>query len=234
MQHLNYWEFNGFENVYLEDSYVLGIYPSTSGFLIRIEAVLTENHLFYTQPLTGEKYCYRRMTIKFSHPHTYNLVLQNINPIPDPDGRVDYGNIDEFFSDDGKYYIRGEWGELTIVSDTPLLYSDYLFVKSGENTIEIELDKVKFCEWKREGLINLIYEDNSKKVLSIQIDEEEDAEGFAAGLAYTNELEGSYSTQFMGGGELSFDKIKRFYSTNSNDENVQAFSLNFSVAAISK
>lgn len=234
MQHLNYWEFNGFENVYLEDSYVLGIHPSTSGFRIRIEAVLTEKHPLYSQPLTGEKYCYRRMTIKFSHPHTYNLVLQNINPIPDPDGRVDYGNIDEFFSDDGKYYIRGEWGELTIVSDPPLLYSDYLFVKSGENTIEIELDQVKFCEWKREGLINLIYEDNSKKVLSIQIEEVKDAEGFAAALAYMNELEEGYSTQFTGGGELSFDKIKRFYSNDSKDENVQAFSVNFSVAAISK
>jgi hypothetical protein len=169
MQHLNYWEFNGFENVYLEDSYVLGIHPSTSGFRIRIEAVLTENHFLYTRPLPGEKYCYRRMTIKFSHPHTYNLVLQNINPIPDPDGSVDYGNIDEFFSDDGKYYLRGEWGELTIVSDPPLLSED-----------------------------------------------------FAALL------------EFMGGEEVSFEKLKLFYSADNKEENAPAISINFSVGVISK
>lgn len=233
MQHLNYWEFNGFENVYLEDSYVLDIHASTS-VEICIEAVLTENHFLYAQPLAGEQYCYRQMTIKFAHPHTYNLVLQNINPIPDPDGSVDYGNIDEFFSDDGKYYLRGEWGELTTVSEPPLLYSDYIPVKNGENTIEIDVDKINMCEWKREGAINLIYEGNSKEILSIQIDEEKDSRGFAAALAYMNELEGGYSTQFTGGGELSFDKIKQFYSPNSKDENVKAFSLNFSVAAISK
>ncbi|WP_449419289.1 hypothetical protein [Phormidium nigroviride] len=234
MQHLNYWDFKGFENVYLEDSYVLGIHRSTSELCIHIEAVLTENHSLYTQPLPGEQYCYRRMTIKFLHPHTYNLVLQNINPIPDLDGSVDYGNIDDFFSADGKYYLRGEWGELTIVSDPPLL-SEYLYVKSGENTIEIDPDRLISFGWKEgEGMINLIYRENSNKILSIQIDEGKDPEGFAAFLAYMNKLEGDYVTQYTGGEELSFDSIKELYFPDNKDENVQAVSLNSSVDVISK
>jgi hypothetical protein len=149
MERLNYWQLPGFENIYLEDSYVLSINANTISIQILLEAVLTENHPLYTPALSGEQYCYRQMTVYFPHPQTYDLVLNNISAIADPDGSVDYGNIDDFFMEDDKYYLRGEWGELTIVSDPPRLVDEnYLIVRNGENFIQINKDKISFSEWK--------------------------------------------------------------------------------------
>ncbi|MFM9266461.1 hypothetical protein [Tychonema sp. BBK16] len=233
MERLNYWQFPGFENIYLEDSYVLSINAKTS-IQILLEAVLTENHSLYTQPLPEEQYCYRRMSVNFPHPQTYDLVLNNISPIADPDGSVDYGNIDEFFSADGKYYLRGEWGQLTIVSDPPTLVDEnYLIVRNGDNFIQINKDKISIFQWKREtkGVIALVYENDLGSPLSVQIEAEQDPEGFRAALGYMNELETRYTTDITGGGELTFDKIKQYYAANFNQENVQAFSVKYPSSA---
>lgn len=230
MERLNYWQFPGFENIYLEDSYVLSINAKTS-IQILLETVLTENHSLYTQPLPGEQYCYRRMTVNFPHPQTYDLVVNNISPIADPDGSIDYGNIDEFFRADGKYYLRvGEWGELTIVSDPPMIFDveNYLIVRNGDNLLEINKEKITGFEWKRagKGVVSLLYENDSGNPLSVQIEAEKDPEGFRAALGYMNELETGYTTDITGGGELTFDKIKQYYAPN-NQENVQAFSVKY-------
>ncbi|MCY7386431.1 MAG: hypothetical protein LH628_28485 [Microcoleus sp. CAN_BIN18] len=230
MERLNYWQFPGFENIYLEDSYVLSINAKTS-IQILLEAVLTEHHPLYTQPLPGEQYCYRRMTVNFPHPQTYDLVVNNISPIADPDGSIDYGNIDEFFRADGKYYLRvGEWGELTIVSDSPMIFDveNYLIVRNGDNLLEINKEKITGFEWKRagKGVISLLYENDSGNPLSVQIEADKDPEGFAAALGYMRELETAY-TNDLTEGELTFDKIKQYYAANLNQENVQGFSVKF-------
>ncbi len=231
MERLNYWQFPGFENIYLEDSYVLSINDKTS-IQILLEAVLTENHSLYTQPLPGEQYCYRQMTVNFPHPQTYDLVLNNISAIADPDGSVDYGNIDDFFMADDKYYLRGEWGELTIVSDPPLLFDEkYLIVRNGENFIQINKDKISRLEQRGEGVIVLFYENDFGSPLFVQIEAEQDPEGFRAALGYMNELETRYTTDITGGGELTFDKLKQYYAANLNQENVQAFSVKYPSSA---
>jgi hypothetical protein len=233
MERLNYWQFPGFENIYLEDSYVLSMNAKVS-IQILLEAVLTKNHPLYTPALSGEQYCYRRMTVNFPHPQTYDLVLNNISPIADPDGSVDYGNIDEFFRADDKYYLRGEWGELTIVSDPPIIFDveNYLIVKNGENFIEINKDKITGFEWKRagKGAISLLYENDSGNPLSVQIEADKDPEGFRAAWGYMRELETAY-TNDLTEGELTFDKIKQYYADNLNQENVQAFSVKYPSSA---
>jgi len=128
MATINYWQFPGFENIYLEDSYVLGIKAQGSVVEILIEAVLTENHPLYTPPLPGEQYCYRKMTIKFPQPQQYTLV-NKMRAISGIDGSIDYGNIEEFSRNDKEYYLRGEWGEITIISRLPVLMSNYSFFK---------------------------------------------------------------------------------------------------------
>jgi hypothetical protein len=172
------------------------------------------------------------MTVNFPHPQTYDLVLNNISAIADPDGSVDYGNIDDFFMEDDKYYLRGEWGELTIVSDPPRLVDEnYLIVRNGENFIQINKDKISFYEWKREGVIGLVYENDFGSPLNVQIEAEQDPEGFEAALGYMNELDTGHTTDITGGGELTFDKIKQFYAANFNQENVQAFSVKYPSSA---
>lgn len=234
MERLNYWQLPGFENIYLEDSYVLSINANTISIQILLEAILTENHPLYTPALSGEQYCYRQMTVYFPHPQTYDLVLNNISPIADPDGSVDYGNIDDFFMADDKYYLRGEWGELTIVSDPPRLVDEnYLIVRNGENFIQINKDKISLCEWKREkeGVISLVYQNDFGSDLCVQIEAEQDPEGFEAALGYMNELDTGHTTDITGGDELTFDKIKQFYAANFNQENVQAFSVKYPSSA---
>ncbi|PSB03785.1 hypothetical protein C7B69_26215 [filamentous cyanobacterium Phorm 46] len=232
MERLNYWQFPGFENIYLEDSYVLSINAKVS-IQILLEAVLTENHPLYTSALSGEQYCYRQMTVNFPNPQTYDLVLNNISPIADPDGSVDYGNIDEFFMADDKYYLRGEWGELTIVSDPPLIFDveNYLIVRNGDNFIQINKDKISISECKGEGVIVLFYKNDFGSPLFVQIEAEQDPEGFEAALGYMKELETGYTTDITGGGELTFDKIKQYYAANLNQENVQAFSVKYPSSA---
>lgn len=233
MERLNYWQLPGFENIYLEDSYVLSINANTISIQILLEAVLTENHPLYTPALSGEQYCYRQMTVYFPHPQTYDWFLKKISAIADPDGSLDYGNIDDFFMADDKYYLRGEWGELTIVSDPPRLVDEnYLIVRNGENFIQINKDKITFYEWKREeGVINLLYKNDSGSDLCVQIEAEQDPEGFEAALGYMNELDTGHTTDITGGGELTFDKIKQFYAANFNQENVQALSVKYPSSA---
>ena len=232
MERLNYWQLPGFENIYLEDSYVLSIINAKISIQILLEAVLTENHPLYTPALSEEQYCYRQMTVNFPHPQTYDLVLNNIRAIADPDGSVDYGNIDDFFMADDKYYLRGEWGELTIVSDPPLLFDEkYLIVRNGENFIQINKDKISRFEWRREGVIVLFYENDFGSPLFFQIEAEQDPEGFEAALGYMHELDTGHTTDITGGGELTFDKIKQYYAPNFNQENVQAFSVKYPSSA---
>lgn len=144
MDRLNYWQLTGLENIYLEDSYVLGIKTDTS-IEFFLEAVLTENHPLYTSPLPGEQYCYRRITLKFPHPQTYNLTLNKMLPIVDPDGTWDYGNIDEFFMENETYHLIGEWGELTVVSDPPVIEFDNDFSMANSDFLQkmISFEKIK-------------------------------------------------------------------------------------------
>jgi hypothetical protein len=144
MDRLNYWQLAGLENIYLEDSYVLGIKTDTA-IEFFLEAILTENHSLYTSPLPGEQYCYRSITLKFPHPQTYNLTLNKMIPIIDPDGTWDYGNIDEFFLENQTYYLIGEWGELTIVSDSPIIEFDSNFSITNSDFLQktISFEKIK-------------------------------------------------------------------------------------------
>jgi hypothetical protein len=119
----NYWTFFGFENVYLEDSYLLNVQINNSSIEFLVETVLTENHPLYTHPLPNEQYCYKKYKIKFPYVRDYQWINKKMTPIHNPDGSVDYGNIDEFYLKNKKYHILGEWGELEIVSEPPILES---------------------------------------------------------------------------------------------------------------
>jgi hypothetical protein len=207
MQHLNYWQFPGFENIYLEDSYVLGCEAKKASVEIFIEAVITEKHPLYSQPLPGEVYCYRRMKIQFPRSQRYHLIPNPMNPIPNADGSIDWGNIDEFFlADDGTYHLIGEWGEIAIASDAPKLILDAILVKNGDDSIQIDKDKIRALEWKAEGAIALVYEDDLGNPRSAQIDRHQNAAAFAAALGYLGELQGGFVTDFTGVTELTFSK----------------------------
>jgi hypothetical protein len=121
MQQLEYENFLGFEHVYLEDSYVLGIDTTLQTVTIDLGVVLIETHPLYKKPSINEHYCMRKGQIIFPNCKEFNWIKKSMIPATDAAGEVDYGNIDNFVLTDGRYKLEGSWGSLDIISDSPTM-----------------------------------------------------------------------------------------------------------------
>ena len=118
---IDYGDFEGFEDVYLEDSYVLNISESSGMVEFEIEVVLREGHSQYSPPKSGEQYCYRRASIVFPSLKKADWQDRSFVPSVDKDGEVDYGNIDSFYLENDVYHLVGDWGKVLISSRPPTL-----------------------------------------------------------------------------------------------------------------
>lgn len=118
---INYSKFEGFENTFLEDSFVLDFEITPLIFSIDVEIVLTKNHFLYQKPLPKEFHCYRKAQIIFSNIQSIKWTDKIQKPSKDLSGELDFGNIDEFFLDDKIFKIFGDLGDIEIVSDSPKL-----------------------------------------------------------------------------------------------------------------
>ena len=116
-----YYEWNKFKNIYLEDSFVLGIEESEKEISFTVEAALTEEHPMYSPPMQNEKYCYKRTKIVFKELKNIKWLEKNNEPFIDADGSEDYGNIDIFELSLEGYHVLGDWGEVIICSEAPTL-----------------------------------------------------------------------------------------------------------------
>ena len=117
----SYEDLPGFDGVYLEDSYLLSV-EEDDDIVFVVEAVLTPKHRQYAPPRPGEQHSYRQQRIVFPAPAQAQWLERHFMPITDPDGSVDYGNIDDFVkADDGSYELSGEWGAVRIASPMPRL-----------------------------------------------------------------------------------------------------------------
>lgn len=117
----NYYELPNFENIFLEDSYVLDLLITPVKLTIDLEVVLTENHFLYRKPLPSEQYCCRKAKITFLNVEFVSWKEKIKQPYKDALGEIDYGNIDSFIFVDNTYKISGDIGELEIISDVPSL-----------------------------------------------------------------------------------------------------------------
>ena len=120
MDRIDYWKFQGFENLYLEDSDLLGL-DTDSQVEARVEAVLRESHPDYHEPKPGEQYAYKNIVIVFPNLRNYRWLKKKMVPARGPDGGVDYGNIDEFYCSNGRYFLTGDWEKIEIDSEPPVL-----------------------------------------------------------------------------------------------------------------
>jgi hypothetical protein len=117
------------QNIYLEDSYVLGIHEAEDALFFDLEAVLTEDHPAYAPPSVDMQYCYREARLIFRGSLKANWIERNFSSRSvDPDGSVDIGEIDGFVCGPDGYYLDGAWGAVQIrcdevsliLRDTPL------------------------------------------------------------------------------------------------------------------
>ena len=117
----NYFTIEEFENVFLEDSWVLRIRTDSNSAEFLLDVVLTEKHPLYTFPKQNEQYCYKQATINFPEVVKAIWVEVNMFPYKDLDGEIDFGNIDSFIYDGEYYNLSGDWGELKIQSAKPTI-----------------------------------------------------------------------------------------------------------------
>ncbi len=84
-----------------------------------MELVLTKNHPMYSIPKPNEFHCYKNAEIIFSDVTEIDWIEKTLVSSKDATGKIDYGNIDELYFEDGFYYIFGDIGELKIKSPEP-------------------------------------------------------------------------------------------------------------------
>ena len=114
MSKVPYHYLPGFENVYLEDTYVLDIVEEPTRLIFTLDVVLTEGHPLYQVPSIEEQYCYRKALLEFSGIKKIMWISRHLQPFTDATGSVDYGNIDIFYKSDFTYHLEGDWGSVDI------------------------------------------------------------------------------------------------------------------------
>lgn len=98
--------FPALRDVYLEDSWVLALYPSEFEVTFRIEAVLTASHPGYHPPKPGEQHCYAAADLRVRGDLPIDYHLSGARPAVDLTGTQDLGNIDTFLPMDHRRRAR--------------------------------------------------------------------------------------------------------------------------------
>ncbi|MFF5495176.1 hypothetical protein [Streptomyces aquilus] len=119
MRRVDYPQLSGFEHVYLEDSFVLGVTASPGRLSLEMDLVLTVHHPPYRPPAPGEQHCYTRARIEFLQVRSLTWTDQGTPPAVDASGETDYGGIDALFRDGSAFHIEGDWGSIDVVSGPP-------------------------------------------------------------------------------------------------------------------
>lgn len=110
-----YYELAELAEVYLEDSFVLGVSIIPGLVEVRLDVVLREGHPEYRQPKESEQYCFRRSALRFEGVASVEWVMPSGPPAIDASGDSDYGGIDSYQVEGNMHQLVGEIGELKII-----------------------------------------------------------------------------------------------------------------------
>ncbi|MGI5377901.1 hypothetical protein ACQEV2_27375 [Streptomyces sp. CA-251387] len=118
---VEYPQLAGFENLYLEDSFVLGIEATPARLALEVELVLTPQHPSYHPPGADEQNCYARAVIEFQNVRDLSWTGQGTPPALDASGDKDYGGIDTLFWNGSVFHLEGDWGVIEVASAGPVV-----------------------------------------------------------------------------------------------------------------
>ena len=110
----DYTEFADLANVYLEDSFVLGIDETPSALSFKLEVALTSSHPRYHEPKPAEQHCYANATLTIGAATRIEWVTRSSQTSRDATGEEDLGNIDSLKQLDDHYEITGDWGHARV------------------------------------------------------------------------------------------------------------------------
>lgn len=104
-------------NFLLEESYVLDLVAQPGVISIRSDLVLTPEHPEYAMPSPGEQMCFRLGTITITGVRDLTWTGQGLPPAVDANDERDYGNIDSFEWESGRFVLEGSFGVLDVHAD---------------------------------------------------------------------------------------------------------------------
>ncbi|MFE1292762.1 hypothetical protein [Streptomyces sp. NPDC058751] len=121
----DYPSFPGFENAYLEDSYVLDVAVHPGILTLQLDLLLLPSHPEWRHPLPGERACFRPATIVFPRVRDVRWTGQGVvKPAIGASGTLDFGSVDSLTRDADNYMLLGDWGKILLKSDMPFLSID--------------------------------------------------------------------------------------------------------------
>ena len=104
----------------LTDSFVLSWRTEDDSLIFNVEFSLWPESEFYTPPKPNQYTCYRKSSLIFTNVSQLNGLksMKETQSTTDPDGTIDYGNIDEFTSNsDNNVWMSGDFGEVKLRCD---------------------------------------------------------------------------------------------------------------------
>ena len=123
MSGVGWQQFREFGAIDLTRSFVIAWAVENEALVLDIDLLLLENHPFYETPRPAEKVCIRPATIEF--PWCYGLEadgLESGSTIEETSGLLKIGRIDDLqLVTDGQYALSGEFGNVAIRSERPVL-----------------------------------------------------------------------------------------------------------------
>ena len=112
----DYWLIPGFEDIYLEDSWVLEVVADSSAVRFVLDLVLRESHALYEPPRPNEQYCYWQAELRFEAASSLLWEGRGARPAIDANGSLDFGNIDSLQFESDQYFLEGDWGTMRLTS----------------------------------------------------------------------------------------------------------------------
>lgn len=113
-------------DVFLPDSWVLGIETTDSSVCFDLDAVLQKGHpRFRWPPKPGEQHSYARLRWCLRGIVHWNDGPKFDNPATDANGERDFGHIDVWLQSGDRHTLEGDWGCVVIDRATQsIVYAD--------------------------------------------------------------------------------------------------------------
>lgn len=117
---INWEEMYEFKGIDLFDSFVSSWSNKVSIFKIKLEVSIWPESKFYSKTVSDEYTCYKSGVLEFNNFSSIkgNIPIESVKPTTDPDGTLDYGNIEYFVKEKDGFEIHGEFGKVFIKSGT--------------------------------------------------------------------------------------------------------------------
>lgn len=118
MKYKQSWEeMESFKGIDLMDSFITSWKQEDDSLSFELEVSIWPDSKYYSEPKEKEYTCYKTGILKFSGFSILKGLLQSseVSSSTDPDGSIDFGNIEYFAKSESGFEIHGEFGQVVIL-----------------------------------------------------------------------------------------------------------------------